>query len=344
MHIDILHTSGHYKYSSFMMSRVGSYRVEIRNLLVTARANLDVQRDGKLRAQDIAMELNHESIDVNFENVDPLVAGFIHGAGNFIFDTAKPYMLQDAYTKARIAIDTELEKTAEDLQFPNSLPPLDMILIDIGNKIRELGLDPYRIKDYVSSDTMPFFSLALYNTWITGVSTFHRVGNITMKVANGTAVLDFEVGTKTIEGSTYWNVTVGQIISNIGRNSFSIEHISLRVVISQPLDIRKIPKLEDLQIDIGNLQLRSDGAGPVDYILEFAVNLVPNLLRYQIVEALKWPLSNKIQEELDKINLEETIKQELLPKICEIEKTGFKLSSLRSAREDSYDDDEFFNF
>lgn len=327
-----------------MTFRNGPYSVIIRNLLVTARANIGVQIDGKLRAQDITMELNHESIDVKFENLDPLIAGIVNNAGNFIFDTVKPYMLKDAYTKARTAIDTELEKTAEDLQFPNSLPPLDMILIDVGKKIRELGFDPYRLKDYVSNDTVPLFSVALYNTWITGVSTFHRVGNIAVKVANGTAVLDFEVGTKTIEGSTHWNVTVCKIISNTGKINFSIEHFSVRVVISQPLDIRLTPKLIDLQIDVGNLQMRSDGAGTADYILELAVNIIPNLIRYHIVDALEWPLRNKIQEKLDKLNVEETIKQELLPKIHEIEKTGFKLSFLRSVTVDSYDDDEFFNF
>lgn len=344
MHIDQLHTSGHYRYSSFVLSRDGSYSVDIRNLLVTARANLGVQRDGKLRAGDITIELNHESIDVHFTNIDRILAGLINNAGNFIFDTVKPYMLLDAYTKARTAIDTELEKTAEDLQFPNSLPPLDMILLDVGDKIRELGLDPYIIKDYLSNDTVSLVSVALYNTSITGISTFHRVGNITMKVTNGTAVLDFEFGTKTIEGSTHWDVTVGSIISNTGKVSFSIEHISLRVAITQLLDTRETPKLKVLKIDIGNLQMRSDGAGTIDYILEFVVNIVPNLLRYHIVDALGWHLRNKIQEELDKMNVEETIKQVFLPKLNKIEKIGFKLSFLRSVPEHSYDDDNFFNF
>lgn len=344
MHIDNLHTSGQYRYSSFMLSRNGLYSVDIRNLLVTARANIGVQRDGKLRAQDITMHLKHKSIDVNFENLDPILAGLIKDARNFIFDTVKPYMLQDAYTKARTAIDNEMEKTAENLQFPNSLPPLDMILIDVGKKIRDLGLDPYRIKDYIINDTTSLVSGALHNTWVTGLSTFHRVGNITINIANGNAILEFEVGTKAIEGKTHWNITVGKVISKTGKTSFAIDQLSLRVVLNQPLDVRKRPKLKDLQIEIGNLQMRSDGAGTIDYILEFAVNILPNLLRYQIVDALDWPLRSKIQEELDKINVEETIKQELLPKIYEIQKTGFKLSSLRAVIEDSNDDDEFFNF
>lgn len=344
MFIDKLLTSGQYRYSSFMLSRNGIYSVDIRNLLVTARANLGVQRDGKLRAQDITMDLKHESIDVNFENIDPILAGLIKDARNVIFDTVKPYMLQDAYTKARTAIDTELEKTTAGLEFPNSLPPLDMILIDVGKKIRDLGLDPYRIKDYVINDTVSFVSGALYNTCVTGVSTFHRVGNITMNVANGNAILEFEVGTKAIDGKTYWNITVGKVITKTGKTSFSIEQISLRVVLNQPLDVRKKPILKDLQIEIGNLQMRSHGAGTIDYILEIAVNILPNLLRYQIVDVLEWAFKNKIQDELDKINVEETIKQELLPKIYEIQKTGYKLSFLRAIREETNNDDEFFNF
>lgn len=344
MHIDRLRTSGNYRYSSFMMPRSGPYNVDIYNLTIIARANLGVQRDGKLRTQDIIMELDHQSIDVNVENLDPLLAGIIKGAGNFIFDTAKPQMLQDAYTNARTAIDTELEKTAEDMQFPNSLPPLDMILIDVGKRIRKLGLDPYRIKDYVNNDTMSFVSIALYDTWITGISTVHRLRDITIKVANGTAIIDFGLATGTIEGSTHWDVSIGKIMSSTGKASFTVEHVSIRLIISQPLDIRTKPKLEDLQIDIGNLQMRSDGAGTMDYILEFTVNIVPNILRYQIVDALGWPLRSKIQEELDKMNVEEMIKQELIPRIVEMEKSGFKLSSLRAGKEDEYDVDEFFNF
>lgn len=57
--------------------------------------------------------------------------------------------------------------------------------------------------------------------------------------------------------------------------------------------------------------MRSDGAGTIDYIFEFFINVLPNLLRYQIMDALENPVKVKIQEELDKINVERFIKNNI---------------------------------
>ncbi|OWR50173.1 hypothetical protein KGM_208699 [Danaus plexippus plexippus] len=117
------------------------------------------------------------------------------------------------------------------------------------------------------------------------------------------------------------------------------------MILAQPLDTRKKPEFRDLDLDVGNIQVRFDGAGTFDYVVEFAVNILPNLLRYQIVDALEGPIIEKIQQELNKINVEEMIKQEL-PKVDEMQETGFKLSALQIQNEDeeSYGDDDFFNF
>lgn len=57
--------------------------------------------------------------------------------------------------------------------------------------------------------------------------------------------------------------------------------------------------------------MRSDGAGTLDYIFEFLINVIPNLLRYQIMDALENPVKAKIQEEMDKINVEKLIKRNI---------------------------------
>lgn len=58
-------------------------------------------------------------------------------------------------------------------------------------------------------------------------------------------------------------------------------------------------------------QVRSDGAGTLDYVFEFAINVLPNLLRYQIMDALENPAKAKIQEEMNKINVERFIKSNI---------------------------------
>lgn len=72
-------------------------------------------------------------------------------------------------------------------------------------------------------------------------------------------------------------------------------------------------------MEIGNIQIRSDGAGTLDYVIEFAINVIPNLLRYQIMDALEYPARVKIQDEFNKINVERLIKDNIpaLEKMCQ---------------------------
>lgn len=75
------------------------------------------------------------------------------------------------------------------------------------------------------------------------------------------------------------------------------------------MDTSNSPKLEDVQLELGNIQVRFDGAGTMDYIIEFGVNVLPNLLRYQIMDALEAPVKQRVQQEFDKINVERLIKE-----------------------------------
>lgn len=88
--------------------------------------------------------------------------------------------------------------------------------------------------------------------------------------------------------------------------------------VSQPLDLRKKLKFDDLQVDLGNIQIRSNGLGTADYLVEFFVNVLPNLLRYQIVDALEKPILRKLQDFADQIDMEKLVKE----KFTEYRQTG----------------------
>lgn len=74
------------------------------------------------------------------------------------------------------------------------------------------------------------------------------------------------------------------------------------------MDVRNAPVIDDIQLDIGNIQVRFNGLGTVDYVIELAVNVLPNLLRQQIMDALEKPIKIRIQEILSEVNLEKMIK------------------------------------
>lgn len=134
------------------------------------------------------------------------------------------------------------------------------------------------------------------------------------------SVSGLHLGTQEIKGFTNWEVTTGKgMLTKIGHMDFVVEFIRASGKMSQTLDTRNHPQIQDLQMEVGNIQLRSDGAGTFDYIIELAINVIPNLLRYQIMDALEYPARAKIQDEFNKINVERIIKDNIpaFEKMCQ---------------------------
>ncbi|XP_075978601.1 uncharacterized protein LOC142978160 [Anticarsia gemmatalis] len=308
--LDAVQARGDYFMTTWIGSGHGPFTVDITGLKIMARATLDVNKNGKLVVKDIVIDLGSNAVTAQFENLGMLggmLQSLINNAGSFLFDSIKPYILEEAYIKARNIISSKLDEFAGDLQFPNSISPLDMVIIDARNKYRDMQLDPYQIKDYNKS--VGIFTVRLFNTLLTGISSFHRIGNITFMMENNTFVTDFEIGTQKLEGQTQWDVSaVSGLMSKTGSASFSVEYINARIVLAQPVDTRKNPVFRDLKLDIGNIQVRCDGLGTLDYIIEFGVNVVPNLLRYQLISSLENPIRERVQEALDRVNVELFIK------------------------------------
>lgn len=51
-------------------------------------------------------------------------------------------------------------------------------------KVREMGFDPLIVRNY--NHSVGLFSVQLTNTWVHGVSSFYRVGNLTLGLENNT--------------------------------------------------------------------------------------------------------------------------------------------------------------
>lgn len=143
------------------------------------------------------------------------------------------------------------------------------------------------------------------------------------------------MGTQQIMGASDWEVSLSRgMITRTGHIKFDVEYIRAIFNMSQTLDTRNRPQINDVQLEIGNIQvctkyrnwmlqiyfqfysicvsqIRSDGAGTFDYIIEFVINFLPNLLRYQIMDAIEVPIRAKIQSEFNQINVERLIRSKL---------------------------------
>lgn len=64
------------------------------------------------------------------------------------------------------------------------------------------------------------------------------------------------MGTQKIDGATDWEVSLSRgIITRTGHIRFEVEFIRAIVNMSQTLDTRNHPQINDFQLEIGNIQV-----------------------------------------------------------------------------------------
>ncbi|KAK0168500.1 hypothetical protein PV327_002291 [Microctonus hyperodae] len=329
LNIDTLDIRGLYTLSSWWSGSAGDFTVKLSGVNIQGLARLQVGTDGKLHAEDIDMDLTFENIDMDFKNLGFLGSVFqsvINSIGAFIFDSIKPFILNEVNTNIRGEVNKQISQLPQ--YFPNSISPFDMAVAEARKQVSDMGYDPYRLKDY--SQNMGIFTITSTHTWITGLASFYRMGNITLTMKNNTVYALVDVGTQEIEGRTHWEVgVIGGFLSRAGTVLFTVQYFRVQIKLSQPVDIRKRASLEELNLELGNIQARIHGGGTMDYLMEAGINILPNLLRYQIMDAVEGPIKRRLQDELDKVDVEKLIHE----KIPEIEEQARRLQGITPAED-----------
>ena len=101
------------------------------------------------------------------------------------------------------------------------------------------------------------------------------------------------------------------LISRQGVMEFNLEYITAEVKLQQPANLDKLPSIDKVDFEIGNIAVVSDGAGTMDYIVEVVFNVLPNALRKQIIDSLEYPVCKAIEDEMRKVDLEDLIEEVL---------------------------------
>ncbi|XP_034097360.1 uncharacterized protein LOC132783682 isoform X2 [Drosophila nasuta] len=307
--LDEMVVKGRYKLAALFSNSNGPCSITLRRVHFTALATLAAQSDGRLAVDQMKTDITFGEMSMDFQNLGfmgSMFQGVLNSAPNLVFDAMKPFMLSDVEKQLSAEIDKFVVEKLGDPRMPNSIRPLDTMIAQTRKQVREYGFDPYHLPDM--NRTMGVLSAQLTNTWIRGVSSFYRVGNVTVALVNNTITMRFQVGTQELSGAGQWEVGMG-MMSRIGHVQFTVHHLRATLEFSQALDTRQRPLIKDLQLDLGNIQVRCSGAGTLDYVMEFAVNVLPNLLRYQIMDAIENPIKQRVQETLNTIDIEQAIKQ-----------------------------------
>lgn len=205
---DEVRVVGNYTLSSLFSSAQGPFFVTLTHIVATGNASIAVELDGIIRTQNILLDVNFANLTMDFKNLgrieksDKIRANFkffssfctgvvgkffqsiINDSPDSVFDTMKPYMLQDAYAKIRTEIDSNIDDWMAGRKLPNSISPLDVAIGEGRRRVREMHFDPLIIRNY--NHTIGLFTIQLRNTWINGVSGFYRIGDVLLNLDNNT--------------------------------------------------------------------------------------------------------------------------------------------------------------
>lgn len=116
--------------------------------------------------------------------VGSVLQSILNSSPALVFNSIKKFMFEEGLKNIRTELDKTLETALGDSSFPNSISPLDMAIAESRQKVRTMGYDPFKVKDY--NHTADFFSVQLTNTVVTGVSSFYRVGDLAVSMDNNT--------------------------------------------------------------------------------------------------------------------------------------------------------------
>lgn len=67
--LDVMLIKGNYTLSTLFTSANGPFTVTLKNVIAKGNASVAVERDGKIRTQEIAMDMNFSDLTMDFQNL-----------------------------------------------------------------------------------------------------------------------------------------------------------------------------------------------------------------------------------------------------------------------------------
>ncbi|CAG0900804.1 unnamed protein product [Darwinula stevensoni] len=305
MHIPQLVVTGRYAMSNFFSTQRGDFVVFLKDVYVSGDARLRVEEGGYFQIDNVNMDMTFQEINMKFQDLGflgSIFQGIINAVGPFIFDSIKPTILGSIDTSLKTEANAELKKFG--LNFSPQTPPIDSVIGDARSFIQKSNLDPYVIPDRQFSSLGINFKLTQGK--LHGLSTIHRVGNITITVVDNVVSVHVNMGTKELTGKAGYETqflwwTVG------GDVTFTVEYLHVGVTVSQPLNLDKNATVEAVDVEVGPVDVHTTGESVIDSFLDYGVDAVSFALRDLLTCIAEEPIREILETEINKIDLQHTI-------------------------------------
>lgn len=316
-----MYVLGNYTLKSwFGRPAAGPFNVTLMDVDAEAAAALEPDEDGNLQATETDMDMRFKDCDLDFKNLGftaSMFQGILSSVGSVLFEGIKPFIVTEVNTNLRADVNAQVKAITSKLP-KLSVPVPDLAVAEGRAYVRRMGYDPYHVADRTVKEGPLNFTVR--EMTVRGLSDFRRVGDIGLQVRGPVLQIAVHVITGAVDGTLKWQyrLQLASAFQQSGVSNFTAEHIQVRALVNQSLDIREKPVLDELQIEVGRVAITMDRQEPLGYVLEVAVNSLPTLLRHMIVDALEDPIRMKVQTLLDEVQLEKMV-EERLPELDRLE-------------------------
>lgn len=317
-----LYVLGNYTLKTWFQSAKGPFNVTLLDVDAATEASLEPDEDGNLVPTNMDMDMRFRDCELDFKNlglVASLFQGVISTLGSSLFEGIKPFIISEMQNNLMTDLNSQVKAITSKLP-KMDVPVPDLAIAEGRAYVRRMGYDPYHLSDRHMKEGP--LNVTISDLTITGLSDFRRVGDIGLQIRGTVLQMSVHVITRTVNGTLGWKYELGlnKMFSRTGVSNFTVDHIQIRAVINQTLDVRNKPVLEKLDIEVGNIEARMDRKETVDYVVEVAINSLPKLMRHIIVDVLEEPIKMKVQTILDDVEVEQMI-EERLPELDRLTET-----------------------
>ncbi|XP_014257733.1 uncharacterized protein LOC106671354 [Cimex lectularius] len=307
VYVNRLVITGNYS-ANYWFTRVGGeFNATLLEVDASSTAEFAFRDTGEVYTTDSNLDVSFTEAIVDFNSpglVGTLLKRIMSSSASILLEGVKPFILQQINEKVLSDINNRTKPFRESLSLNRSSTLVEQAILEGRRYVKTKGFNPYHVRDYKLKYNP--FTIDISNFVLEGLSDFHKIGNVTLFMEKGTIHLGIRLATLDLKGRCRWKINFHKNLSKTGTTNFTVDHFQVRAFVRQSIDVSEHPVLQNLDLNVGKVRVDMEGTG-VDMIISLFVRTLPDIIRHIIVDAIEVPVQVKIQQLLNKIDMDEAV-------------------------------------
>ncbi|XP_053653386.2 uncharacterized protein [Cherax quadricarinatus] len=308
--LPVFNVQGEYSWPGWFSTSEGGANITMDGIEILIEMNLGVDDNGIIAVENLKITMHYDNLVLGFENLSTQHSILVGTADVFFGTIIQPLIIGNAQDKIKNLLNQRLQQRLADKPFPDSISPVDYAVAQIRRELKRKQLDPLKMgrKDVTLAWGI---TVQLKNMELSGLSTIHRTHEVSAQFIDNAVFITIQIGAQELSGGADWSMSAALLPAVAGHLDVQVESLSVTVEVKQPANIRSPPTLRKIDVQLGNLEVRSSGEGTIDYLVEMIVNLLSNALRNIIMDRLEPRIQQVIQKRLNGLDLYRIVMDQL---------------------------------